>query len=299
VHVNDSDLCTVGINLSTQMGIIWRRGKTNINRLLGNAPPGTDTAHESTCRLPYELVEMIIAHIARDLDALKTCSLTCRSWHTAVVPRLHHTLTLRDDEPTTTRGELKPLSELHQLGLMLFIREIRVEQTGTWFGPQAFSPRDLGHFSAFTNVQTLTFQRLDISRFMPDIGRYFGHFSPALRSIKLLRPVCSPRELSHFLSLFSKLDNIKIWDISAHLPDITIPDTELVPLSTPRLQGWLVLYDCRSVEACTRLVTLGGGLRFYHMDLCRIGDCAPVLFKACAETLEVLRFYAGDASDSE
>jgi hypothetical protein len=82
IRVNGSDLCvvhTVGINLSTRMRIVWRRGKANINRLLGNAPSETRTAHKSTCRLPYEVVEMIIAHIARDLDTLKACSLTCRS----------------------------------------------------------------------------------------------------------------------------------------------------------------------------------------------------------------------------
>ena len=57
-----------------------------------------------------------------------------------------------------------------------------------------------------------------------------------------------------------------------------------------------MLYDSDSVEICTRLVALGGGLRFYHMDLCRSGECPPVLFGACAETLKTLRFYAGDIS---
>jgi hypothetical protein len=182
VRVNGPDLDTIGINLSSRMRIVWRRGKANINRLLGNAPPGARITHESACRLPYELVEMIVAHIAHDLDALKAFSSTCRSWHTAAAPHLHHTLTL------TNHGKLKSLSELHQLGLMSHIKEVRMEQKVTWFTPQAFNRRDLGYFSAFANVQTLMFQHLETSRLMPDIGRYFGHFSPTLQSIPHAHP---------------------------------------------------------------------------------------------------------------
>jgi hypothetical protein len=155
VGANGSNLCavrTVGINLSTRIKTAWHQGKVNINRLLSNAPPEASTADESTCRFPYDIMEMIITHVARDFDTLKSCSLTCRSWYIAVVPHLHHTLTLE------TRGNLKLLSELHRRGLMPLTKEIRVVQKGTWFAPQAFSRRDLGYFSAFANVQTLTFQ---------------------------------------------------------------------------------------------------------------------------------------------
>jgi hypothetical protein len=281
------------------MRIVWRRGKANINRLLGKAPPGPRTAHESGCRLPYEIVEMIIAHIARDLDTLKAFSLTCRSWYIAVVPHLHYTLTLRDDISVNTRGELTSLSKLHQLGLMPLVKKIRVKQERIWFTPQAFSRRDLRYFSAFPNVRTLRFQDLEISRFIPGIERYFGHFSPTLRYIVLSKPLCTPHQLSHFLSLFPNLNNIKICQIPTRPPNTTIPDPELVHFSTPMLRGRLVLYDFDSVEICTRLISLGGGLRFRYMDLCRIGDCAPVLFEACAETLETLRIYATDASVGE
>jgi len=50
------------------MAIIWHRAKANANRLLGGAHPETFTAHESSC-LPYEIVELIIARLTRDLDA--------------------------------------------------------------------------------------------------------------------------------------------------------------------------------------------------------------------------------------
>jgi hypothetical protein len=295
VLVNSSDLCAVGTNLSTRIGIVWRRGKTNISRLL--APPEIPTAHESTCRLPYEIVEMIIAHVAHDTPALKACSLTCHSWYTAVVPHLHYTLILTRDILDITRRELRQLSKLHRRGLMPLMKEIRVEQwRERWFTPQAFSPRDLRYFSAFANVQTLRLQNLDISHFIPGVERYFGHFSPTLRSIRLTKPSCTPIQLSHFLSLFPNLDDIKIREIPTRLPNPTIPSTELVPFSTPTLRGRLVLRDFDWAATWTHFIASGGSLRFHYMDLHSIGGCTPVLFDACAETLETLRFYTWDYS---
>ena len=87
-----------------------------------------------------------------------------------------------------------------------------------------------------------------------------------------------------------------IWQTPTSAPNTTSPDTKLVPSSTPRLRGWLVVYDFDSAETWTRLIASGGGIRFHHMDLCRIRDCAPVLLDACAGTLETLRFYAPGAS---
>jgi hypothetical protein len=295
--MNVSDICairTVGVNLSTRMRIVWRRGKASINRLLGTPPPETRIAHASTCRLPYEIIETIIANIAHNLDALKALSLTCRSWHTATAPHLHHTLTLAN------RGELRLLSKLHRLGLMSLIKEIRVAQfPDTWLVPQAFSRRDLRYFSAFANVQILRLENLEVSRFIPRIERYFSHFSPTLRSIMLLSPLCNPRQLLHFLSLFPNLDDITIWDFSTHTQNVAIPDTEVVPFSTPRLRGRLAIRGFDSVETWTCLIASGGSLQLHYLDLWRVGGCAPIMFEACAETLEKLRLYAADGSVGE
>jgi len=158
-----------------------------------------------------------------------------------------------------------------------------------WFVPQAFSRSDLRHFSAFANVQTLVLEFVHLYRFIPDVERYFGHFSQTLRSIAMHDIYCTPRQLSHFLSLFSNLDDIKIQYVS-HRPSITaIPDTELIPFSAPRLQGRLELYDFPWIGACADLIT-SCGLRFRYMDLRRVGGCVPILLEACAETLETLRF---------
>lgn len=168
-RVDDSNLCAVralGINLSTRMITFWDRGKVKVNRLLCSTHSPARSMAGPTC-LPYEILEMIAAHLTRDLNALKACSLTCRSWYIVAVPYLHHTLTLGGYEPGTVYGRLNPLSELHELGLVPLVKEIRVRQwVGiiSWFLPQAFNRNDLRYFSAFANVQTLVLQRLRAAR---------------------------------------------------------------------------------------------------------------------------------------
>ena len=265
--------------------------------LLSNAPPGT--THESTCRVPYEVVEIIIAHLTHDVNALKACSLTCRSWHIVAVPHIQHTLILgRGVHPS----RLRPLRTLHALGLMHFVKEIRVEQWGSvnsWFVPQEFSPRDLQYFSSFANVHTLKLQNMEIDRFIAGIQRYFGHFSPTLRSITLYDPCCIPRRLTYFLSLFPNLDDVEILRNSAPTSYGIIPDAELVPFSAPKLRGRLTLYDFGWIETWTYMITSYGGLRFRHMDLRGSTRCVPTLLEACADTLETLQLYTAYAPFSE
>ncbi|KAF9643227.1 hypothetical protein BDM02DRAFT_1691974 [Thelephora ganbajun] len=300
MHVNGADSCAVlvtGLSLPDRMAmIVWYRGKAKIDRLFGNTSPKMRTTRESPCRLPYEIVEVIIAHLIYDLDVLKACSLTCRSWYIATAPQIHHTLVLRDKLFNPARGELKPLSRLHKLGLSPLVRKIRVEQwewhTSSWFVPQAFSPTNLRYFSAFANVQALRLGNVAIHCFIPGIERYFEQFSPTLRSIALWGPRCTPRQLSYFLSLFPNLDDIEIRQFST--PNVFISDAELVPFSAPKLRGRLTLYDFCRVETWTYLIAACGGLRFRYMDLRKVADCAPILLEACTKTLETLRFYVTD-----
>ena len=301
VHMDDSDsdLCairTVGVNFSTRIVIGWDWTKAKVNRLLHHTPPRTNTTYEYTCRVPYEIVEIIIDIVRHtyDLGTLKACSLTCRSWYNVAVLHLHHTLTLQHGKSTSrTRKGLKPLSKLHELGLTPLVKKIRVLQwnhdtVSNWFTPEGFSRLDLRHFSAFTNVHTLCLQQVDISCFIPGIERYFEHFSPTLRSITIYLPRCTPQQLPYFISLFPNLDDVEIVAPSF---DTTTPDTKLAPFSAPKLQGRLRLGNFHRVEPWTYLVTSCGGLRFRYMDLSDSAGCTPTLFEACAETLETLRFH--------
>jgi len=258
-------------------------------------------ADDSTRHFPYDIIEMITAHLADDLRTLKACSLTCRSWYSATVPHLHYVLTLNSTKPDKTLRKLKPLSKLCRLGLNPRIKEVRVsDKLGPfpWFVPHALSPCNVRRFSTFANVQTLVLESVHIRHFIPNVKLYFGHLSQTLRSIEVQFPKCAPRQLSHFLSLFSNLDDIKLLYAPIGLFDTDIPDVKLVPFSAPKLQGRLELYDFHWVETCTDLVT-SCGLRFHYMDLRKVGGCAPVLLEACAETLETLRFGVTERSNSK
>ena len=298
VHANDSDICffhTVGINLSTRIVTVWRRGGDKFNRLLCDSLPETRTTHEPTLPLPYEITEMIIAHLTHDLNALKACSLTCRSWYIVAAPHIHHTLTLGRG---ATPSGLKPLSELQRPGLISLVQEIRVEQwpgVATWFMPRAFNRHTIRYFSAFSNVHTLKLQRLEITRFIPHIERYFGQFSPTLRSIMLSEPHCTPLQLPYFLSFFPNLDDIVIRGNRTWHP--TIQDKNPISLSAPSLRGWLTLRGFPWAQTWTHLASCGG-LRFRHMDLRTSVGCVPALLEACTETLETLRFNLTDRSHS-
>ena len=302
VRISDSDLRTTAIGLSARVVTALHQGRAIVNRLLDHPPPETcPGAYESACRVPYEIVEMVIAHLARDIRTLKVCSLTCHSWHIAALPHLRHTLTLKGNTHGTTRNELGPLSKLHKLGQIPLVKEIQVKQlcgagSRGWFAPRAFSHRDLRYFSAFTNVHTLRFKELEIYRFIPDIERYFGHFSPTLRSITLFNPHCTPQQLSYFLSPFSNLDDIEIRRIDIHVPNTTVPNKGPVSFSVPKLRGRLTAHQIYQIEAWTHLITLCSGLRFHYMNLHDVADCVPVLLEACTETLETLRFNATDDS---
>ena len=241
---------------------------------------------------------MIITYLTHDLRDIKACSLICHSWYPAAAQHLHHTFTLRRSGHGTNRSKPEPLSKLDELGLLPLVKEIRVDQgpgKSCWFVPWAFNR----HFFALANVHTLKLDNLEIHRFTPDVKRYLGHFSLTLQSIALYDPSCTPQQLSHFLSLFSNLDDIEIRFAYVHTYNPTTPNTELVPYSAPKLRGRLVLSGFSWAETLTRLIAASGGLRFRHIDLGGGPCCAPLLLKACAETLETLRFDAREDSFSK
>ena len=241
-------------------------------------------------------MEIVICYLIHDLGALKACSLTCHSRYTAASPHLHHNLTLVGDRSDAGRTRLEPLYKLHELCLVHLVRVIRVKQGRytRWFVPQAFSHIGLCRFSALANVHTLKVQNLDIPRFIPGVERHFGQFSQTLRSITLYDPFCTPEQLSHFLSLFSGLDNIGIRNALAGGIIPGTSDTRLVPFSALKLGGRLALYNFNWAETWTSITASNGDLRFRHMDLRGSATCAPVLFKASGETLETLRFSMRD-----
>ena len=182
---------------------------------------------------------MAIAHLIDDLQSLKACSLTCYSWYIAAVPYLNRTFVFTRRIRTSS---LKPLLNRHALGLLPFVQEMTILQQCndySWLLPRLFLHRDSHIFFAFTNVQSLTVESLEIHEFIPELNRYFGHLSPTLRSFTLHIPHGTPRHLSHFISLFPNLNDVKIRSL-IH-PGLGVPDDTLVPFSAPKFEGRLTL----------------------------------------------------------
>ena len=161
------------------------------------------------------------------------------------------------------------------------------------FTPEWLGSRTLRCFSALTNLQELGIDNLQVSSFMPNIQKYFGHFAPTLRFLALREPEGSCRQILYLIGLFPNLQDLKLcYPIPSQEQESTA-DSTLVPLFVPPLRGRLTL-TCFTREALLKdMIALFGGLRFKYMDLFRVKG-VPLLLDACAETLETLRLYPTD-----
>ena len=250
--------------------------------------------HERTVNLPQDILEIIIADLGDDISSLKAFSTTCHSWYLAAVPRLHHTLALEERPLDPARWELKPLAKLHEMDLLPFVKKLGIRATSfnPWLSPRKFDRQTLRYFSALTNVRQLRIERFDLSKFMPGVERYFGHFAPTLRSISLTISSGTQRQLLYFLALFPNLDDIEIEYYPIINSDAaTNHDSEVaVPFSVPSLRGQLKLSHFPSETISRDMITLFGGFRFRYMDLFSVGG-SRLLMGACADTLETVRVY--------
>ena len=234
---------------------------------------------------------MIVSYFIYDIRTLLVCSMTCRSWCIAAVPHLHHSLTV-DDIPVHD-GKFSwpwPLQGLYKLGFLPFVKKFRIR---LYFSRFTLGNHALGYFPAFTNLQELVIDRLQVPSFMQDIQRCFGHFAPTLRLLALVEPSGSCRQILYFIGLFPNLQDLNLCYNLCIIRRESTADAELKPLSTPPLRGRLTLTCFMREELMREMIELFGGLRFRYMDLFRVG-CAQLLLGASAETLEVLRLYPMD-----
>jgi len=249
--------------------------------------------------LPLEIVEMIIAHLIYDTKSLLACSLTCYSWYIASVPHLHHTLvTWSHSWRCKSRiGWPTPLQNASKLGLLPLVEKFRVytpHSCDDRFSSKQFNRCTLSQFSALSNVQDLRLDNLDIPSFMPRVWGYFGHFSPTVRSLTLMSPRGSHRQIIFFIGLFQHLEDLILFDNTLE-PWESEPtdDPSLTPTFAPPLRGRLVISSFKRVDLLKDMIHLFGGIQFRNMDIFDIGE-SRLLLDACAGTLETVRLYPTD-----
>ena len=271
--------------------------RRNLETPINEHPPGRSV------NLPQDVLEVVVADIGDDIPCLKDFSLTCYSWYLAAVPHLHRIVTLEDRPLDVSRAELKPLTKLHKMGLLPFARTLVVRSSSfePWLSPRKFDRQSLRHFTSLSNIQRLRIERFDLSKFIPDIERYFGHLARTIRSISLIISSGTQMELLYFLGLFPKLDDIEIEYYPTTKLDSSPPNPgfELaVPFSVPSLRGQLKLTHFTSATMFRDMITLFGGLRFRYMDLFSV-EGSPLLLEACADTLHTVRVYPSVPNSTE
>lgn len=275
---------------------IWYRGNANLKWVLRRLRTQQPPVAQSTpiARLPQDVVELIFSFLIYDIDTLLACSATCYSWYTTTLPHLYRYLTIDDEMIPEDRHEWpKPLRKPYKLGLLPFVKQLCIRNIDT-FAPDRFNKCTLRYFSALTNLRELGIDHLQLSSFMPDIQRYFGHFAPTLQFLALKEPKGSSREILCFIGLFPNLRDLKLcYPYPIEEEEESTADSALIPLHKPPLCGRLIL-ACFTREGLVKdMIALFGGLRFRYMDLFRV-KCARLLLDACTETLETLRLYPTD-----
>jgi hypothetical protein len=224
---------------------------------------------------------MIIAHLIYDMSSLRACSLTCHSWYTASVSHLHHTLIIQSrwwghESKLVWPNPLQNASELGLLPLVKTLRLLGIHSRCPEFSSKQFNPRILRQFLVLTNVRELMIDNLDIPSFMPMVQRYFGHFSPTVRTLTLKNPIGSSRQILYFIGLFEHLENLTL---KAGIRDSEgrqlADDLTLVPLFTPPLRGLLVIDTPARVGFLEDMSRVFGGIQFHHKGLFDV-DKTPI-----------------------
>ena len=97
---------------------------------------------------------------------------------------------------------------------------------------------------------------------MPDIQRWFGHFSPMLRFLALKEPKGSCRQILYFIGLFQNLQDLKLNYPLLTDENESTADVALTPLSVPPLRGCLTLTCFTRKKLVEDMIALFEGLRF-------------------------------------
>jgi hypothetical protein len=210
-------------------------------------------------------VEIVISYFIYDTHTLLACSMTCYSWYIAAVPHLHHSLTT--DNRSYSWGKdyrwSKPIHKSYKLGLLPLVKRLRIRQYpilplhSEWLGK-----RTLRYFSAFTNLQELGIDNLQVSTFMPDIQRYFGHFAPTLRFLALRNRGALP-ERSCTLSDCSRIS--KTSRSATTSPQMKRRAQLILDLFPPPYLRWCgrLTLRCFKREALVKdMIAVFGGIRF-------------------------------------
>jgi hypothetical protein len=237
-------------------------------------------------RLPQEVIAIIVAHLIYSLPSLRSCSLTCYSWYIVTVPHLHTTLTVVINSWFSEDRWPNPIHRMHTSSLLPFVKTFRIRGLFCHFYPNRFNYRILRQFSALSNVEKLEIDNLDIPSFIPRLRQYFSYSLQTLRSLNLVHPKGTNRQIIFFIGSFQHLKNLTLGysSLGREEPE---NDPTLTPPFSPPLQGQLVVFKWTKADFFQDMVHLFGEIRFRAVSLAYVSE-TRFLLRACAETLQLL-----------
>ena len=227
-------------------------------------------------KLPQELVDEILDHLAEDTRTLRSCSLVAKSWISPSRRHLFSTLVLNPEgilewNKTFPNPEDSPAGHVRQLFIPF--------QTNV---PINFADR----MPYFSNVQQLCFTSLYAS--VPSSISALGPLPPTIRSVGF---TLSTIPIADFISVIQQLPNLD--DLSFWIASLTGEVSAVLrkPIQK-RLGGKLLINGGSLVDILDTLTEIPPGPKFVEVEIHSIlPPYLPAVFKfvrACQDTLTKL-----------
>ena len=258
---------------------------------------------EGEIDLPRELIDNIMRY--NDLQTLKACSLTSRTFYSAARPLIHRRMVLRMSSaactlpPFSTGTYARQADMLHaqylsaaeSRGLLRYgyVREVSLEFAKVVHPERVLQLRQL---RALETVHTLTIKSLDLHQILPIFDDCFSQFVPTLRSLYLQDTSCeSVHQLMGFICRFPHLEDLELIDLSGpeNLWSTSGPprSEEPRPQQPLPLGGHLVLKG--TPHLVQSLLDLQDDICFHSIEVSGSEKGLAKLLVASSSTLEVLK----------
>ena len=221
---------------------------------------------------PAELFDHIIDQLYNQLDALRVCSLVCKSWVARSQKHIFSTVSFGDELDVAAWRSAFPDPQSSPAHYTQFL---------TLNHPRGVPE---GHISSFSNVTSLL---LHIHSLDLPLTRLFG-FAPSLKSLRVTFAELPFSDVLNFVYSFPLLDNLSFMGIPTASGAKVDP-----PPSPPPLSGTLSLAMISEMRfAVDNLLSLPGGIHFRELVIpwIRDRDLSAVmdLISACSHSLESL-----------
>jgi hypothetical protein len=240
--------------------------------------------------LPQELIDHIMDMLRDDVQALKACSLTCRTMFVSTRRLIYHTLRLPPQKYRRDPTWLRAVSLMGERGLLQYARQVHIDWPPI-SSPEILLPH-LHHFQSLDQVHTLTIEYCHVTpEWSSQHKTCFVHFYPTMTSLTLHRPSGQYRVILQFALQFPNLEDLCIESVDHELlynPGIAAP---AIVNRSPPLRGHLRLEGAAPSAQYSKDLAyeLPNGINFRSVELEDLaGSDAQHILNGCAHSLENL-----------